>query len=297
MALVVQLRTRLSDAHTKELATNRCTQLDASVLLQGDADVYKPDGEPLVMLRRKAIPESIIEGAYPALHYLKKYTTDNRGKYTGVVKRAAGKFKDGTMMRNTRTRDERGKIIQTESAIIGFIDRQGGRHPYCRTTRFTATEVEKWESILPMVHHVDELFRNTLPERYRVQREAADKSHPSWVINGTAFSTLTVNNNVVAGVHTDKGDFKAGFGIISCVRRGQYSGAALCFPQYRVGVNLGDGDVLFFNAHDWHGMTPLVPESDDHERITCVYYFREKMLKCGSPDEELAHAKKVRGKL
>lgn len=294
--VVVQLRTRIPDREMPRLAGKLCTDADHAVMLAGDCDVYKPDGEPLVLLRRAALAPELLDSAYEALHRLRSYTSDNRGVYTGI-KRAELRMMDGRKSKNTRTRDESGRIVQTASAIVGYFDRQGGRHPFCRTTRFTATEVERWHTIVPMVQRVDALLARTMPERYANQRSACLQCHPAWVIGETAFSTLTVNNNVAAGVHCDKGDYKQGFGVISCVRRGQYSGAVLCFPQFRVGVDLQHGDVLFFNSHDWHGMTPLVPASEDHERITVVYYLRERMQQCGTPAQEIARAKQVRGAL
>lgn len=291
MPLVVQLRTAHSAAWVKKgVAAHLCKDEHMGLLLQQDADVYKPDGEPLVMLRRGSIPKNIIETAYPALHHLRNYTTTNRYVYGGSDERKTVRYADGTKSKTVHT-------APTASAIIGYFDRQGGRHPMCRTTRFTSNEVSKWKSTLPMVKHVNNLFKKTLPERYAAQAAVVAKTKPAWVISQTVFTTLTVNNNAVAAVHCDKGDYKKGFGVISCVRRGEYSGACLCFPQYGCAVDLQDGDVLFFNAHEWHGMTPMEKHSEDAERITCVYYFREKMVDCGSPEEELRNAKNVRGKL
>lgn len=66
--------------------------------------------------------------------------------------------------------------------------------------------------------------------------------------------------------------------MISCVRRGTHGGAVLSFPEYGTGVELDDGDVLLFNPHEWHGVTPFEGElSEDHERISIVYYLRERM--------------------
>ena len=293
--VIVQLRARLPDKFMSGLAGKPCKASDATLFLNGDANVYRPDGEPLVMLRRGVLTAENTT-AYEALRRLRAYVTDNRGVYTGI-RRAKLELGDGSASKNTRTRDEDGKIHRTASAIIGYFDRQGGRHPHCRTTRFTANEVEHWNTVLPLIRRVDRLFKANLPERHAVQRKACEATHPAWVIEDTAFSTLTVNNNVVAGMHQDKGDYKDGFGVITCLRRGAYTGAWLCFPQYRVGVDLQDGDLLFFNPHEWHGMTPMETLSEDAERITNVYYFREKMVDCGTPEQELENAKKVRGKI
>lgn len=287
--VTVQLRSALRESDVRKVAAQRCQPQDHTILLDGNADVFKPDGEPLLLLRRGGIPADIRDKAYPSLHHLRTYKTTNRGVYGGEGPRITTKFADGVKSKNSHA-------APAASAIIGYFDRQGGRHPHCRTTAFTASEVALWKELLPMIEGVDAMFKRELPSYHAAQLKAVRTTDPHWVIGGTAFSTLTVNNNAVAGIHQDKGDYKAGFGIISCHRMGNYTGGILCFPQYRVGVDLQDGDVLFFNAHDWHGMTPIEADGE-YERITCVYYFREKMVDCGTPDEELRNAKLTRGKV
>jgi hypothetical protein len=242
------------------------------------------------------MPEELTNGAYEALHHLRAYKSENRGVYSGMD-RPQFLNADGSVNKNTRTRDETGKTVSTATAIIGYFDRQGGRFPFCRATKFTADEVQRWTTVLPIIEKANELFKKSLPERYANQKAAADKTNPAWVIPNTVFTTVTVNNNVIAANHQDKGDLENGFGVICCVRRGLYKGARLCFPEYRVGVELEDGDTILFDPHAWHGMTPMEMLSEDAERITCVFYFREKMQNCGTPEEEREHAARVRGAL
>ena len=58
------------------------------------------------------------------------------------------------------------------------------------------------------------------------------------------------------------------------------------------------GDVIVFNPCVWHGNIPFrntVGEpGKDWERISVVHYYREGILGCGSPSEEL-HKAKQRG--
>lgn len=149
----------------------------------------------------------------------------------------------------------------------------------------------------PLIVKAAEHFRGELPDRYANQLAAANQCRPEWIIKGTPFSTLTVNNNVIGATHKDAGDFKDGFGMIACARSGEYEGAWLAFPEYGVAADLRDGDLIYFNSHDWHGLTPFRNEREGHERITVVFYLREKMARCGSPAEELENAKRARGAL
>lgn len=274
----IQLRSRVANAD--DLRGKMVLESDVSMMLVEDADVFKPDGDPLLMLRKGGIGSDLGEAAYAALHSLRRNTTSNRGSYAGA-QRSKKIFADGTESKT-------GRLTTVASAIVGYFDKQGGRFPFCRETAFTAKEVDAWSTILPMIEAGARLFEEVAPTRYAKQLAACAECPPEFVIGRTPFTTLTVNNNVApAATHKDAGDYKEGLGLISVVRRGSYSGAWLVFPEYRVGVDLQDGDALFFNSHEWHGVTPMVKHSDDAERISIVYYMREKMRLCKPPGEQL----------
>jgi len=136
-----------------------------------------------------------------------------------------------------------------------------------------------------------------VPDRHAAQQAQVDATHPDWVVPGTPFTTITVNNTYPTGVHTDKGDLDAGFSNLTVVRRGSYSGGIFLFPAYRVGVDMADGDLLLMDAHEYHGNTPLELASDDAERISVVAYYRTRMVECGNAEQEadraLAHADQI----
>lgn len=85
-------------------------------------------------------------------------------------------------------------------------------------------------------------------------------THPSWLIAGTAFTAVTVNRDFRTAVHKDRGDLRAGFGVLTALRAGTFSGCHLVFPAYRVAVDLRTRGVLLCNVHEWHGNSPLVAE-------------------------------------
>lgn len=277
----VQLRSRITGVEKR--AGGRVTDDDIALLLHNDADVYRPDGEPLLLLRRGAIPEALAEVARPIFKDVAtRFGSLNRGKYAGLSRKVRVR-PDGTTAKTTHT-----EVVH--SAIIGFFDRQGGRFPFCRATAFTAQEVTAWGSVVPIAESVARSFAQVLPRRYEAQVAIAAKTQPAFVIPGTPFTTLTVNHNIAGRIHQDKGDFKAGFGCIFVLRKGSYRGGVLVFPEYRCGVDLQDRDLLFFNAHDWHAVTDFVDAQEGFERISVVLYFRERMVNCLPMAEELQRA-------
>jgi len=175
------------------------------------------------------------------------------------------------------------------SGAIGFLDR-----PICRTTVFTAREIDDWMRIKPFIRAVDKVFRDNAPERYAAQLKAVKQTPSEFVIRGTAFTTVTVNRNFRTAAHKDEGDLPEGFGVMSVLSAGNYSGGYLVFPKYRVAVDMRTRDVLLADVHEYHGNTPLVGVEGGFERISTVLYYRSNMRFCGTPARELKRAKNRR---
>jgi hypothetical protein len=249
-----------------------------------DVDVLKPDGSPLLVYRRGVLPPGVCRRAYPVLRKAATPTT-NRGVASGG-KRSAKVKQDGTLDRATYA-------PAVESGIIGYYGRTA-RLPVCRATAFTAREVEGWAGVQPFLRAVNAVFARELPDRYAAQLAAVCRTPSQYVIAGTVFSTVTVNRNYRSAVHKDAGDLPEGFGVLSVLRAGDYSGGLLVFPRYGVAVDLRTRDVLLADVHEWHGNTALVGTEGEYERISCVLYFRREMVHCLPPAEELEWAKRRR---
>ena len=126
------------------------------------------------------------------------------------------------------------------------------------------------------------------PEEYKLQRKKANETH--FKIPNTSFTTVTTNVNYQTTTHTDKGDDDEGFGNLAVIERGKYTGGETCFPQYGVGVDVRNGDVLFMDVHQWHANTPIIEEKKeaekpnkfklDYSRLSVVSYLRKNMIKC-----------------
>lgn len=262
---------------------------DYDMLLTGEVDVYKPDGERLCCVRRQVVSSENRAVAREVLLLLRGQESLNRGAARGAPRFRRRKASDGTYSRTTES-------DPAPSAIIGFFDRYS-RIPYCRQTAFNACRGEDFERLGPTLQELDRSFAASAPERYAAQTQRARSTSPDFVIPGTAWTTITVNHNWATCTHLDKGDLKEGFSCLAVLRRGSYRGGVLVFPAYRVGVDLGDGDLIMMDAHEYHANTPFTDTSDDYERISMVLYYREKMIECGSAAEELARAKALRGSL
>jgi hypothetical protein len=258
-----------------------------NVLLTGPSRVFMPSGKLLCVYLPGAMRGVVQAEHYEILHGLRKdLVTFNRGLASG-----SERVKVGTTKRSY--------AMGVSSGVLGSFD-PSGTFKFCRLTAWTGKNMPQWEALRPVFGRVAQALQDHVPDRYAAQMEEIDKTHPDWVIPGTPFTTVTVNNTYPTGVHTDKGDLDKGFSTIFTLRRGSYTGGRFVFPEYRVAVDLQDDDLILMDAHQWHGNTPIVCscgqrrtsccETCGAERISVVSYMRANMVKCGSEAEEIQRA-------
>jgi len=293
-----RVRSRRSDEWANKYKGAQVNPEMVQLKIESACRIFKPDGNLLCVYLPGAVKE-LGDTMYADFSRI-RMMTNNRG-YASGSKRVS---------KTTGTRTGSAPI---NSAILGSIEMNARNmarsddnvRPVCRLTAFTAQQVEEWDTLLPMFKRIAELFEENVPDRYAVQAGEAERTHDEWVIKGTPFTTITVNNTYPTGIHTDKGDLDAGFSTLVAMRRGNYVGGWLTFPQFGIAADMQDGDLLLMDAHEWHGNTPLLCaycneklRKPDHkcegmaegehspERVSIVSYFRTKMAECGTAEEE-----------
>ncbi len=284
--LELRLRNRTSRAEVEEKRGKIVTDEAYNAILSGPARVLKPDGRPLCVYLPGVLPSEEMDRVSDTLSEVsRKHGTLNRGAASGV-KRVSGQRGTRTMTRVN------GKEFRIPSAIVGSMDPAGPRQ-YCRLTAWTGKETEQFKMLWPLLQEVGHRLSVHVPDRWQAQMEQVQQTKPEWVIPGTPFTTVTVNNTYPTGVHTDSGDLDAGFSCLGCIRRGQYDGGVLVFPEFRLGVNMGHGDLLLMDAHEYHGNTRIRKLTEDAERLSIVCYYRTNMRSCGTGPEEIERARAV----
>jgi hypothetical protein len=133
----------------------------------------------------------------------------------------------------------------------------------------------KYKKTIPLIKEIDELYAKLTPEQYKLQRKKANETH--FKIPNTSFTTVTTNVNYQTSTHTDKGDDDEGFGNLAVIERGNYTGGETCFPQYGIGVDVRNGDILFMDVHQPHSNLPIVKKEKDTIRLSIVCYLRKKV--------------------
>lgn len=300
------LKEHLTDAECEEKWTGKfLTDNEFDTLITENADGYTTGGQLLFRFRKNVIPLDVARSGYEAFKG-SIYLTEGRGLASG------GSFKrlrkDGSRANTTV-----GNFV--ESGAVGYLDHNAMIH-YCRKTAFTSKYFEVFSQGVPFVKAVDDLYKELCPDYYAKQINIAKGTNRNYVIADTSFTTVTVNRNFQTAVHKDAGDFQRGFGNLTVWREGDWKGSYFCLPQYRVAVDMQNQDVLFVDVHKWHGNTPFIdfnpaptPFSnsernpaknkfkwDGHDlRVAFVMYYREYMITCKQPAEELFDTKMEQG--
>lgn len=217
------------------------------VIYKKDVDIYTEEGKLLARFRKKEIPKENIKLFYENIkdHAYKK--TSNRGTASGQK----------STKKNVR---ENPKIM---SNVIGYIDGFAPSQKVkikrnnldvktnIRPCIFNLNEKEKWKQVQPYIKEVDKLYKKYMKEEYKNQREKADES--KYKIENTSFTTVTTNVNYQTRIHKDRGDDTEGYGNITVIEDGEYTGGETCFPEYGIGFDVREGDILLMDVHEYHG--------------------------------------------
>ena len=239
-------------------------------IIRENADVYSDDGKLLAKFRKKVLPQKALAQFYDATYsFTLKAVTANRGDATG------------SKQRNLR---ENPRVC---SAILGYFDRwapkqkiqfrkAGIKTPLeIRETRFSQEQPDDFKKTFPLVQRIHDQYKKVVPSHFKRQNKKARQT--PFTIPKTAFTTITTNINFQTAIHKDRGDDEEGFGNLVVIERGAYEGGETCLPQYGIGFDVREGDILFMDVHEWHGNLPMIKKDKDAVRLSVVCYLRKKV--------------------
>ena len=244
------------------------------------------------------------------INKLGKSKTKNRGSASGVcdikqfpkgaVKLVCPKthkeLEEGHKYVSVKYEDSKGKVCSRcqsnikRSACAGYFDNVGALP--CRAVGWTQKNPDKQKVLVELAEDIDAVFKETNKEYYEKQKKLADMK-PQFRLGETIFSTQTINYDFRTACHKDKGDFKEGLSTLTIFEEipNNYYGFYLGLPEYKICFDLRDGDILIFDAHEYHCNTEYLVQSDKLPkddltgepfagRCGVVSYLRNRLWKC-----------------
>jgi len=252
-------------------------------VIHEDADVYTDTGEILFKFRKK-----VIKNSSEYLKYFKDLavTSRGRGASAGPIdperiywkKRILAHSKGYStyyMNKNAQTGLQTLSKMRVNNPVysnpVGFYEPSHFAKKKCRMTHHTIENYDDFFAGKSYLEQLGESYKELNPEKYHDQMARTQK-FPHLQIPDTPFSTITFNRNFRTALHQDKGDY--GFGNLSVIERGQYSGGYFIIPQYGVAVDMRCGDHLCVDVHKHHANTPLyeTPEQAEFNKSLSPLY-------------------------
>jgi hypothetical protein len=312
----VIVKPALTDEEIKAKEGQYFTEKDVDTIFDEDVDVYTIDAEGnkklLAKLRKQVIDPDTIKTGWEGF-WIAAGPSRNRGAAAGPIN-VKGKYwtkRKPVQIKGWAARYmQDGKVSKMRvmnnvfSSVLGYFDATPFMKLPCRLTSYTMRYWKYYRHGLPFIHAIDNCFKTLVPDRHALQKKAAEQK-PLLHIEGTAFSSVTINRNFRTALHMDDGDFKQGYGNLSVIERGAYHGGYTLFPQYRIGFNVRTGDFLAMDVHQWHCNTEMIETAEDKKankglprihkddletgtlgadkpfsRVSFVCYLREKLRQC-----------------
>lgn len=291
-----------------------------------DVDVYGVlDGKKklLARFRKHVLPNPLIKTGWEA-YYQTAAASRNRGAAAGPIKVDSNywkKRKPTDVNKWSARYMQDGKLSKMRvnnnvfSSVLGYFERTPFMGLPCRLTSYTQKYFHQYKHGIPFIQAIDKTFKRLIPDRHAKQLAAASEKK-AYQVADTAFSSITINRNFQTALHMDDGDFREGYGNLSVIERGKYSGGATLFPRFGVGFNVRTGDFLAMDVHEWHCNTELHETAADkafnkalpkihHDdvstgtlggdkpftRISFVCYLREKLRKCDPKETKVYYSR------
>ena len=291
-----------------------------------DVDVYAMiDGKKklLAKLRKEAIDPERIKLGWEAF-WIAAGPSRNRGAAAGPIDPESKYWKQRSPKNisgwaaNETVRGKTSKMQVNDnvfSSVLGYFNASPFMQLPCWITSYTMRYWKYYKHGLPFIHAIDQCFKSLVPDKYALQRKAAEKMTMVH-IKDTAFSSVTINRNFRTALHKDDGDFKDGYGNLSVIERGSYHGGYTLMPEFGIGFNVRTGDFLAMDVHQWHCNTELYETAEDKEknkglprihkdsletgtlgaekpfsRVSFVCYLREKLRDCNTAETRKFYTK------
>jgi len=276
---VMTIKKRYTDSQMKNKEGTFFDETDIIILTE-DTDIFIEDNKILLKFRKNVFSNDLQQLALKCYSRLGKKKSYQRG--------TAGGMQEDKHENKQENKNEKG----TRGGVMGYMDPTSWNRK-CRLTAFSKEHFIEYTQGLPFIEAIDQQLKLLLPQYHHYQHIKAHQTE--FVINNTAFSTITVNANFRTALHKDSGDYKEGFGTLA-VCGNNYTGGYTMFPQYLVGVDMRSGDFLAMNVHEWHCNSPIIfspkfqnqkPSQQEPIRLAFVCYLRDKMVNCYQTSEIL----------
>ena len=259
-----------------------------------DTAIFKPgaslyDDVPLAYVVCDAYPDTKVVDCLKTI----EETTKMRANASGPILEEEMKAKGITEYKLRSPNSYQVKTKKGEWGMIAYANeihsvmagwKRGRFTGGIEASGWTKDNPEKFEILKDIPLYNEKAFEKVDLNRYESQKIFAETSISSEHRVGIV-TTLSMNRYSALGlgskgmsVHVDSGDTEAGMTTMCHFRDGEYEGAYLTFPRYKIAIDAPDNSVIIADSLELHGVTPIRGEGT---RYTCVAYCDRRLATMG----------------
>ena len=272
---------------TEEAYEQVVSPTEDTVIFKPGASLY--DDVPLAYVVCDAYPDTKVVDCLKTI----EETTKMRANASGPILEEDMKAKGITEYKLRSPNSYQVKTKKGEWGMIAYANeihsvmagwKRGRFSGGIEASGWTKDNPEKFEILKDIPLYNEKAFEKVDSKRYESQKIFAETSvspeHRVGIV-----TTLSMNRYIDLGlgskgmsVHVDSGDTEAGMTTMCHFRDGEYEGAYLTFPRYKVAIDAPDNSVIIADSLELHGVTPIRGEGT---RYTCVAYCDRRLATMG----------------
>jgi len=199
-------------------------------------------------------------------------------------------IKKGLHQLNFEKNRRPGSGISQSSIYTNSTGRVPWRDDCCNISKFSVDYPDHQKALNRIAQHLSDSYKAYLPEEHKrhVTRvfNSKEKIPKEYRIAKTPFTSGIINKDSNLSYHVDKRNLKGTLSAMLVLTEGM-RGGNLVLPEYKMSLELKDGDMVIFNGGNIvHGVTPMQPYLAGAFRYTIVFYTLEGMHECLGLDAE-----------
>jgi len=173
-------------------------------------------------------------------------------------------------------------VVQQYSATLGAcVPRAHMKRDYGRTSQLHSVDSAKTfiKAMLLACKEGEKLLKDIMPKQYELQKQLVEENVPEKYRLTDLFSSSISNFNIAAAYHQDRGNLKGCVNFIFS-KKENARGGHLHVPEYDAVIDNKDGSMLVYPAYkNMHGVTPIIPLSENGYRNSLVFYSIDNLQK------------------
>ncbi len=139
------------------------------------------------------------------------------------------------------------------------------------TGKINISNPDKWKELKDLCYYNEEAMKKADPELHSRQKKFAEETisteHRHGMITTLSANRYSALQSKAMSTHSDGKDVE--YTTMCCFRQGDYEGAYLSFPRWRVGLDLPDNCVCIADSQSLHCVTDI---RGSGQRFTTVAY-------------------------